>query len=127
MKKQLIISAVLLVMAIVISGVSAETAEDYIAKGVAFDDQQRYTQALDAYEQALLLNASDLTATYKKAYSLYKAQRLNEALTTFKKMTELDPKNASAWYYQGVINEENGNKDAALDANLKARMLGYIV
>ncbi|WP_319580702.1 tetratricopeptide repeat protein [uncultured Methanospirillum sp.] len=127
MKNHIFISAVLLVMAVFIAGVSAETVEDYMAKGAAFDNQQRYTQAIDSYDLALQLNASNLNAQFCKSLDLYKAKRLSESLDNFKKTTDLDPKNATAWYYQGKINEELGNKDDALDANNKARMLGYIV
>jgi tetratricopeptide (TPR) repeat protein len=127
MKQQLIIGSILLFMAVVIVGVSAETSEDYIAKALTYENQLRYTQAIDSYDLALKLNASNVDAQYKKALDLYKAKRLSESLTAFKKTTELSPKNASAWYYQGLIHEEQGNKDDALDANNKARMLGYIV
>jgi len=114
-------------MAILIAGVSAETVDDYIAKGVTLDNQQRYTQAIDYYDQALQLNASNMDAQYSKALDLYKAKRYSESLNAFKKTTELDPKNATAWYYLGIVNEELGNKEDALDANNNARMLGYIV
>jgi len=127
MKNYIIISALLLFMAVLIVGVSAETVEDYMAKGAVFENQQRFTQAIDQYDLALQLNASNVNAQFSKALGLYKAKRLSESLTAFKKTTELDPKNATAWYYQGLINEEQGNKNDALDANNKARMLGYIV
>ncbi|PWR74313.1 tetratricopeptide repeat protein [Methanospirillum lacunae] len=127
MKKELIIGSLLLFMAVVIGGVTAETFEDYMSKALTFENQQRYTQAIDNYDLALKLNSTNIDAQYQKALDLYKAKRFSESLAAFKKTTELNPKNASAWYYQGIINEQQGNKDDALDANNKARLLGYIV
>lgn len=127
MKKQLIIGSLLLFMVMVIGGVSAESFEDYMSKAFTFENQQRYTQAIDNFDLALKLNSTNIDAQYQKALDLYKAKRLSESLAAFKKTIELSPQNASAYYYQGLIYEQQGNKDDALDSNNKARLLGYIV
>lgn len=127
MKNQFVFSLLLLALAIVVVGVQAETVEDWLAKGTKFDEQQRYTQAIDAYDHALELNSTNVNATYKKAIALYNANRYDESLIAFNTTTALDPENAKAWYYLGQIFESRGNDEDAMIANNKARMLGYVV
>lgn len=125
--KNLSVLMVLLLMLVLGGGVQAKTETDWIKNGTIFDDQQKYAQAIDAYSEAINLNATNVETWYKKALSLYNSQRYNDSLVTFKKTTELDPENAKAWYYQGQILEILGNDFDAITANNKARMLGYIV
>lgn len=127
MKNHLIFSVILFTLVMVVGGVHAETAQDWINNGTKLTDQGRYGQALDAYEEALKLNATDVDTWYKKALTLYKSERYDESLTAFEKTTELNPENAKAWYYQGLILDLKGRDDEAVAANNKARMLGYVV
>jgi tetratricopeptide (TPR) repeat protein len=125
--KYLVVLVILIFVSAIGGGVQAKTESDWINNGTAYDQQGRYSDAIEAYSQAINLNATSVTAWFKKAISYYKDERYSAALEAIQKTTELDPQNATAWYYQGKINEILKNNDDAVTANNKARMLGYIV
>ena len=96
MKIQLVFGLILLISVIGGTGVQAKTAEDWINNATQFELQERYPQAIEAYGEALKLNASDVNTWYKEAVALYKTERNEEALTAIEKTTEITPENAKA-------------------------------
>jgi tetratricopeptide (TPR) repeat protein len=72
-------------------------------------------EAIEKYSNAVKTeptasNYRELGAAY------YIAKRWNDALAAFQKTVEVDPKQAVAYYYIGIINAALGNRDRANEA-----------
>jgi tetratricopeptide (TPR) repeat protein len=72
-------------------------------------------EAIEKYSTAVkteptAANYLELGAAY------YIAKRWNDALQAFQKTVEVDPKQAFAYYYLGILNAALGNRDKANEA-----------
>ena len=105
--------------------------------------QQRYSQALQAYEEALRMDPRNFYAWNGKSTTLYNQGNYKKALEAYQRATEIDPDNAIVWvsaglvlnrlqrYQQALVHFEralsldpqyvaawNGKADAQLDMNM---------
>ena len=105
--------------------------------------QQRYSQALQAYEEALRMDPRNFYAWNGKGTTLYNQGNYKKALDAYQRATEIDPDNAIVWvsaglvlnrlqrYQQALVHFEralsldpdyvaawNGKADAQLDMNM---------
>src|SRR6266566_4923109 len=105
--------------------------------------QQRYSQALQAYEEALRMEPRNFYAWNGKGTTLYNQGNYKKALEAYQRATEIDPSNAIVWvsaglvlnrlqrYQQALVHFEralsidphyvpawNGKADAQLDMNM---------
>ena len=68
-----------------------QTKELWLNRGDNHYDAERYDEALNAFEQALLLDPNDATAHYGKGLTLYSLQRYDEAIIAFDHAILLNP------------------------------------
>ena len=105
--------------------------------------QQHYSQALQAYEEALRMDPRNFYAWNGKGTTLYNQGNYKKALEAYQRATEIDPENAIVWvsaglvlnrlqrYQQALVHFEralsldpnyvaawNGKADAQLDMNM---------
>ncbi len=92
---------------------------DYLKKGCTHYQQQQYTEALEAYEQALRLHSDQqtaFTAHTGKYIVLYRIKRHEEALTACEQALQLKPNDWTALYNKGLILDDLQRYQEALDA-----------
>ncbi|MBV9616825.1 MAG: tetratricopeptide repeat protein, partial [Ktedonobacteraceae bacterium] len=73
-----------------------------IADGVTKYTEKRYEEALDAYEQAILLNPENALAHSGKGNALYCLKRYEEALAAYNQAILFDTENALTYYNIGT-------------------------
>jgi Flp pilus assembly protein TadD len=90
-----------------------ETAIEAITRGNGLYAEQRFGEALGAYERATALEPENALYWKAKANALFGLKRNREALTTYERTLALDPLLAVAWNSLGVTLEKlNRNKEA---------------
>ncbi len=117
-------------------------------EGDQYLKQQHYSQALQAYEEALRMDSRNFYAWNGKGTALYNQGNYRKALEAYQRATEIDPSNAVVWvsaglvlnrlqrYQQALVHFEralsidrqyvaawNGKADAQLDMNMPAEAL----
>ena len=121
---------------------------DRCREGDAFLKQQHYSQALQAYEEALRIDPRNFYAWNGKGTALYNQGNYRKALEAYQRATEIDSNNAVVWvsaglvlnrlqrYQQALVHFEralhidktyvaawNGKADAQLDMNMPSEAL----
>jgi len=106
----------------------AVAQEAWINKGVAHAELEEYDRAIGAYEEALDLDAEGEQAAIAEtnlAYALWEFGRTSEALEHAERAVELDPRFAEAWYNRGLLLNERGLSQDALNSFENAVRLGH--
>jgi tetratricopeptide (TPR) repeat protein len=106
----------------------ALAAEAWINKGVAHAELEEYDRAIGAYEEALHLEDDSENAAVAEtnlAYALWEFGRVGEALEHAERAVELDPRFGEAWYNRGLLLNERGLSEDALNCFENAIRLGY--
>ena len=88
-------------------------------KGITFDVQGKYEEAIQAYNKAIELNQSYAEAWLDKASALSQLGKLDEAIKACDKAIEIKPR-AIAWFNKGAIFQKLGKLDEAIKAYDKA-------
>jgi len=110
---------ILIMLAISIS--SAASAEDntsayWTLQGIDLSGQQKYEDALQAFDKALEINESYIAAWVGRSEALWHIGRYNESLTSSDKALKLDPNHVRAWIMRGVtlhgLGDFNGSDQA---------------
>ncbi len=70
--------------------------QDLVKKGQSFLEDGKFTEALDFFEQALLLNQDDPDLWNSKGIALRSMGRYEEAMECFNKSLEIDPRDKHA-------------------------------
>jgi serine/threonine protein kinase len=122
---------------------SSGSVREKCREGDQFLRQQHYSQALQAYEEALHMDPRNFYAWNGKGTALYNQGNYRKAFEAYQTATEIDPGNAVAWvsaglvltrlqrYQQALVHFEralaidpeyaaawNGKADAQLDLNM---------
>lgn len=130
------------------SNPSTGSIREKCREGDQYLKQQHYSQALQAYEEVLSMDARNFYAWNGKGTALYNQGNYRKALEAYQRASEIDPDNAVAWvsaglvlnrlqrYQQALVHFEraldidphyvaawNGKADAQLDMNLPAESL----
>jgi tetratricopeptide (TPR) repeat protein len=71
--------------------------------GSSLNMAERYSDALDYFEEAITLEPNSPEAYFGKARTFYCQKKREESLGYMNKATELDPKNADYWYNKGLV------------------------
>jgi len=106
----------------------ALAAEAWINNGVAHAELEEYDRAIGAYEEALHLEDDSENAAVAEtnlAYALWEFGRVGEALEHAERAVELDPRFGEAWYNRGLLLNERGLSEDALNCFENAIRLGY--
>lgn len=127
---------------------NTSSVRDKCLEGDELRKQQRYSQALQAYEEALRMDPRDFYAWNGKGTTLYNQGNYKKALEAYQRATEIDAGNAIVWvsaglvlnrlqrYQQALVHFEralsldpqyvaawNGKADAQLDMNMPEEAL----
>ena len=73
-----------------------ERIDELVTKGKKLLEDNKFVEALGAFEQALLLNSNDPELWNHKGVTLRSMGRYEEALECFNKSLELDPRDKTA-------------------------------
>jgi len=124
------------------------SVRDKCREGDQYLKQQHYSQALQAYEEALRIDSRNFYAWNGKGTALYNQGNYRKALEAYQRATEIDSNNAVVWvsaglvlnrlqrYQQASVHFEralsidktyvaawNGKADAQLDMNMPSEAL----
>jgi len=90
-------------------------------RGAALDNLHRHEEAIESYEEAIMIDPFDIYAWNNKGVALGALARHEEALQCFQKAIEIEKEYATAWKNLGVA-YKSLNRDAEADeARRRAR------
>jgi len=70
---------------------ASREAVSYVTQGINLYHQRLYSEAVEAYGKALSLDPQNPYILNLRGYSLFKANQLDEAISSLKRAVELDP------------------------------------
>ena len=105
------------------SEAEAESAAAAYKRGLALFGQERLSEAVAAYDEALALRPDWTDPLQAKGMALLKAGRLDEALAVLLRVTELAPTDPLAFTSLSMAYVRMERIDEAEAAQAKARML----
>lgn len=79
------------------------TVQEKCREGDQFLKQQLYSQALQAYEEALRMSPRNFYAWNGKGTALYNQGNYRKALEAYHQATDIDPENAIVWVSAGLV------------------------
>jgi Flp pilus assembly protein TadD len=88
---------------------------DWVGQGVKAIEDARYEEAIDAFDNAIALNASDSKAWRYKGMAFLEMGSIGEALVCLNKSIESDPSDEEAWYVKGNVLYDLGRYQEATD------------
>jgi|LSQX01.1.fsa_nt_gb outer membrane protein OmpA-like peptidoglycan-associated protein len=103
------------------------SSRDFFRKGVAYENQKAYGEAIDMFTEAIRLDPTyaDAYLHRGKAYRIYEISATREAIDDFSSAIALLPKNAEAYYERGLVNAFVINNEAAKSDMITAAGLGH--
>ena len=103
------------------------TANDFFQKGIAYEKQKVYGEAINMFTAAIEYDPSFAEAYLHrgKARRIYEISAVREALDDFSAVIALVPENAEAYYQRGLVNEYAINNEAAKSDMITAAGLGH--
>jgi len=106
---------------------SVPTAKDWFQKGVAYENQGVYGEAINMFTAAIETDRYYVDAYLHRgmAYRIHEISATHEAIDDFSTAIALDPKNAEAYYQRGLVNEYAINNEAAKSDMITAAGLGH--
>lgn len=102
-------------------------AKNFFQKGVAYENQAAYGEAINMFTAAIELDPTYVEAYMHrgKANRIYEISATQEALDDFSTVIALAPKNAEAYYQRGLLNAFVINNEAAKSDMITAAGLGH--
>jgi len=94
-------------------------------KGRCHISLAEYESAVVAFSKALLYNQDFYDALANRGYTFLKLERYEEATRDLAMALRLQPTYAKTFFYLGLLQKEQGRKEAALTYLNKAKELGY--
>jgi tetratricopeptide (TPR) repeat protein len=94
-------------------------ANDWLEKGFALgniNSPTKHQDALNAFEKALSIDPTLITAWIYKGLALANLGRHHDSLDAFEKALSIDPKLSMAWYYRGIALYSLSRFQNALDS-----------
>ena len=79
-------------------------------------NQQRYGEAIQAYDEAIRLDSNSTDAWYNKGNALKSLGRYDEAIQAYDRAIRLDPSSADAWRKKAAAFSASGRYDEAMQA-----------
>ena len=90
------------------------TADDYYNQGNDWLAQDRYQEAIVAYDKAIKIKPDYADAWINRGFALDNLKRYDEALESNEKAIEIKPDYALAWYNRGVALDDVGKYKEAI-------------
>lgn len=94
-------------------------AQDWYEQGFILTNEERYSEAVHAYEKALSSNRSLLNAWYYSGDALFRLGRYSEAVLAFGNATAVDPDFVDAYFYESLVYEKLGRYQDQKDALMR--------
>jgi tetratricopeptide (TPR) repeat protein len=94
--------------------------QDWFARGVAAEDEGRWTEAEDAYYRSLLAGGLQPETAFNLGNVLHALGRPGEAVQRYMMAVEIDPEYVEAWNNLGNVLAELGRSEASLRAYRRA-------
>jgi outer membrane protein OmpA-like peptidoglycan-associated protein len=101
------------------------TAQDWFQKGMEFEKQNVFEEAIEMYTMAVMIDKNYSEAYFRRAKAYMAAHKTFavEARSDFDKAIDLNPTDAEAYYERGllhafILNNENARSDMRTAANL---------
>lgn len=94
----------------------ARRVADMVERGEALLRDERYEEALETFDQALVLSPDDPDIWYKRGDVLDQLYRVEEALVAYDRALALNPKDESVWFSKGLDLDYLERYDEALAA-----------
>jgi len=88
--------------------------------GMSLDNLRKYSEAMDAFEQAKKLNPNDSDAYRMQGTVLYHSKEYSKAIDVFNQVKKLDPDNAAVYNSLAMVHALMGNFEEALNEIDKA-------
>ncbi len=103
------------------------TAQDWLQRGMEFEKQSVYEEAIKMYTEAIEVDKNYAEAYFRRARAFMASHKTNamEALPDFDKAIDLDPTNAEAYYERGLLHSFILNNEKARDDMRTAARLGH--
>lgn len=101
----------------------APTPVDIYEKGLTLFNQERYEEAIAAFEEAINLKPKVAIAWISRGVALERLKLHAEALASHEQAIQLEPDNFLAWYNKGVQLQELGRYQEAIVAHEHALKL----
>src|SRR5262249_56090681 len=80
---------------------SSREAEEWIARGIELGEQERYAEAVEAYDRATALDPTNAEAWALKGGALADCERTEEALVAYDQALAPDPDEAAPRAFNG--------------------------
>ena len=88
---RLIKAVFILLLVLMTSAQCQQTAKDWNNKGIAFGQQGKYDEAIQAYDEAIRLDPNDANAWHNKGFALNNQGKYDEAIKCFDEAIRLNP------------------------------------
>jgi tetratricopeptide (TPR) repeat protein len=116
MKSKIIFVLWLMSIIIFISALGQQTATDWNNKGIALVQQEKYDEALEAFNKSIELDPENSTLWKNKCHTLTLMSRYSDAIQACDKAIEINPCNFLAWHDKGTAFKSLGNATGAAAA-----------
>jgi len=87
--------------------------EAYFARGVYYQNIQKYTEALMDYRKVIAFNPSKFEAYYNVGYINFDTKHFDDAIRNFDFCIQMNNNYPQAYYMRGLTEEIRGNKEKA--------------
>jgi len=89
-------------------------------------NQERYSEAIQAYDEAIRLDPNSTVSWYNKGNALKSLDRYDEAIQAYDQAIRLDPNFAEAWRKKAAALSASGRYDEAVLAFNEAMNISYV-
>ena len=93
-----------------------QAVDQHFEKALVFMNNNQYQQAVDEWNQLLMINASIPEAYANRGFSLYELKRYQAASESFNQATNINPYQVNAYYGLAICFEKLGDIPAATGA-----------
>jgi Tfp pilus assembly protein PilF len=125
-EKEIFMKRTTMLLAVFLLGVSlayAETAQDYIHRGIGYHDAGDYANAIASYDLAIQVDPSNAVAYYGRGTVYFTQGNIPEALNDFNQAIAIDPNDPRSLYARGKCYKLQGNlAQATADYNLSMQI-----
>lgn len=120
----------LLVLIVVLCSVNSlvnaqTTSEDYLNLGIKHMEKKHYSEALESFEKAYILNSNDPNVIAFRGQAKHQLNRFQDAIVDYNKALELQPNYAEVLHLRGLAKLELKDVTGACEDWEKANKLGY--
>ena len=96
------------------------SAEEWNKKGMRFHGEHKYSEAINAYDEAIKIKPKFITAWSNKGRALYDLGRYDEAIVVYDHAIIIDPTDSLLLNKKALVLEAQGKKSEADKLNEKA-------